>query len=208
MKKGKFIVFEGIDGCGKSTQTKLLHEALHKRNLTVFLSAEPTNNLIGRIIKQAFSGEVVLNNLSIAGLFVADRLDHILNPNYGLLHKLEKCDALVCDRYYLSSLAYQSVFGSMEWIESLNSKAMDLLKPDLTFYLDIDPKISMERIHSKRSTKDIYETFETLQQVHQNYQKSINKYSSSDNIVIIDATLTVDSIHEIIVEKVTRLIQA
>src|ERR1041385_8108335 len=106
-RKNLFIALEGIDGSGKSTQTKLLTEKLTGQGHRVYSTFEPTDNQIGKMIRSIFRGEVKADHRVIAGLFVADRLDHLLNEDYGIVKKLAEGYTVICDRYCFSSYAYQ-----------------------------------------------------------------------------------------------------
>ena len=85
MKKNLFIAFEGIDGSGKSTQLKLLKQKFEQAGSKVYTTAEPTESPIGKIIRDIFSHKMEADHRTIAGLFVADRLDHLLNKTNGIL---------------------------------------------------------------------------------------------------------------------------
>ena len=125
-----FIALEGIDGSGKSTQLTMLKEYLESRGRSVYLTREPSDLSIGKTIRRYLTGELKADNRVIAALFVADRLEHILDDNEGLLAIKESGRDIICDRYYFSSYAYQSVDMPMEWIINANSEAAALLKPD------------------------------------------------------------------------------
>lgn len=88
-KKGNFIAFEGIDGSGKSTQIGLLAERLKKEGIRCYTTMEPTNGPIGSLIRQVMTGRIRMDNKAIAGLFAADRLDHLLNEVDGIAAKME-----------------------------------------------------------------------------------------------------------------------
>ena len=153
MKRGKFIVFEGIDGSGKSTHADLLRRKLEADGEKVYLTAEPSE------------GE--------AGLFMTDRIDHIKNPVFGILSHLEKGETVLCDRYYFSSFAYNSIYAPMEWVLEINAVARRLLRPDLTVFLDIDPESFSLRTES-RGTTERYEKVDLLRRVRDNYMKAFS----------------------------------
>ncbi|MCC6815050.1 MAG: dTMP kinase [Saprospiraceae bacterium] len=204
--KGKFIVFEGIDGSGKSTQAKLLAEFLNSMNLKNHLTSEPTKRPVGKMIRQIFSEELTMDNLVVAGLFVADRLDHLTNSEDGILHFINQGKHVISDRYYLSSYAYQGTFAPMNWIIESNQMARTLLKADITFYLDLNPYESMKRIQAQRESKEIYENLEILKKVHANYQEVIRIFRSDENIVVLDANLPSDELSNIICNKVIQIL--
>lgn len=173
MTRGKFIVFEGIDGSGKSTHAVLLKERLEKEGYRVFLTREPTDGEAGVLLRRLLTGKADLPEQAIAGLFMTDRLDHILNAKTGILQHLEKGEIVLCDRYYFSSFAYNGSYAPMEWVIELNRLAMEKLRPDLTLFLDIRPESFLSRIES-RGTTERYEKAEILRQVRENYFKAFS----------------------------------
>lgn len=155
MQQNKFIVFEGIDGSGKSTQAKLLQQNLEQQGHKTYLTFEPTDSPIGSVIRNIFKRRIEAAHETIAGLFVADRLDHLLNNTNGILKKLKEGYTVICDRYYLSSYAYQGAHVDMDWVIQANSKSAALLKPDLTIHIDISPEESLQRVHKGRGDIEI-----------------------------------------------------
>jgi len=115
MRNNKFIALEGIDGCGKSTQAQLLKKSLNAAGHKVYLTHEPTDSHIGAIIRNIFKGRIAGDHKTIAGLFVADRLDHLQNKTNGILKKLDEGYTVICDRYYLSSYAYQGAHVNLRF---------------------------------------------------------------------------------------------
>src|SRR5687768_16155904 len=162
MKKNLFIAFEGLDGSGKSTQVKLLSDRLKKEGLKVYATFEPTDSPIGSVIKNIFKHRIEADHRTIAALFVADRLDHLLNKTNGILKKLEEGYTVISDRYYFSSYAYHGTHMSMDWVIEANSLSADLLRPDLNIYIDISPEVSMKRLNNGRSSTELYETTEKI----------------------------------------------
>ena len=195
-KKGRLIAFEGIDGSGKSTQARLLYKQLQSEGIPVWLTAEPTSNQIGTLIRQGFSGAISFDHRTIAGLFVADRLDHILNPEFGMKAKVEQGYTVICDRYYLSSFAYQGSHMPMEWVMQANSMAVELLKPDLTIFIDVTPELAMRRIQETRTHTELYETEKNLKKVRTNYRKAISLMQPSERIVSLNGKEGVESLHK------------
>lgn len=191
-----FIAFEGIDGSGKSTQAKLLAEHLAAAGYKVYLTFEPTDSEMGKLIRKIFSGERPADEHVIAALFAADRLDHILNTTNGIKKKLEEGYIVICDRYYLSSYAYHSVHVDMDWVIQLNSVSAQQLKPDFCFFIDVDVETSMQRIADSRTSTELYETSDNLRKVRENYFKAMEKLHSNENIIIINGKQEVDIITE------------
>ncbi|MGJ1204269.1 dTMP kinase [Sphingobacterium lactis] len=204
-KKNLFIVLEGIDGSGKSTQTKLLKEKLAKAGHKLYTTFEPTDSPIGSLIRNIFNRRVVTDNRAIAALFVADRLDHLLNPVNGIIKKLEEGYTVICDRYYFSSYAYQSEEVSLNWLIEANSISQNLLKPDVNIYIDIDPEISMERLNKDRSSLEIFENLSNLQKVRSRYQEAFRLLEDKENIAFVDGNQSVDEISNAIFDIVSAL---
>lgn len=204
-KGNLFIAFEGIDGCGKSTQIHLLAERLEAAGHKVDLTCEPTHNFIGQKIREAFTNQIYLDNRVIAGLFVADRLQHILDESEGIQRKLADGYTVLTDRYYLSSYAYQGAYVDQDWVIQANALAASLCPPDLHIYIDLPPEISMERITSRNHAIQLYESLNTLQKVHTSYQKAIQKVSGSESIFTVDGVDTIEHIRELIWQEILPL---
>jgi dTMP kinase len=166
-EKGAFICIEGLDGCGKTTQAKLLVKRLQKSHNAVY-TAEPSRGKIGAFIrKSCLYGEKRLSSVVEALLFAADRLEHVENE---VLPALRQGRLVVSDRYVYSSLAYQGAAGlSLEWIEKINEHA---LRPDFAIFIDVDPKIVMQRL---KPNKSVMENLATQRKVREVYLKYVAK---------------------------------
>jgi dTMP kinase len=207
MKKNFFIAFEGIDGSGKSTQVKLLKEKLEAAGLKVYTTYEPTDSLMGKMIRDAFNRRIELDQRTIAALFVADRLDHLLNKTNGVIKMLEDGYTVIMDRYYLSSYAYQSSFLDTNWIIQANSLAADLLRPDLNIYIDVTPEVSMERLNKGRTSMELYETIENLEKVRNKYFEIFETLKEEEKIAIVDGNRNPETIADDVWETISsRLI--
>ncbi len=194
--RGKFIVFEGIDGSGKSTQMKLLSDAMTEQKIENSLTLEPTFGMVGKTLHDILSGEVKADPRVVASLFVADRLDHILNYENGVLKSLDEGKTIICDRYYFSSYAYQSVEVPPEWVIDANRLCAEALKPDVTIFIDISPKVAMERILANRDRVELYETEERLTRVRDAYFGAFDKMKDTERVKIIDGERSVEEIAE------------
>ncbi len=203
MNKG-FVAIEGIDGSGKSTQQKLLVEKLKAKGVKIYETCEPTNSPIGSIIRNIFNHKMEGDHRTIAGLFIADRLDHLLNKYEGLLKKLEDGYFVVCDRYYFSSYAYQGCHMSMDWVIEANSLSAELLRPDINIFIDVSPEICMKRINANRNSIEMYETLENLNKVRAQYFKAFELLKEQENVIIIDGNRSPEIIAEDIWEIVVR----
>ncbi len=182
--RGKFIVFEGLDGSGKSTQMKLLSRYLEEHSVPNVCTHEPTDSPFGALVHGCMSGKVDTGEYTIAAMFAADRLDHIQNPEHGILSRLGAGVTVLCDRYYFSSFAYNGGLVPLAWVEELNRPAMELLRPDLVLFLDLPPEAGMERV-GHRAERERYETLDRQQRTRENFLRVFEKYKESENIVIV-----------------------
>lgn len=182
--RGKFIVFEGIDGSGKSTQMRLLGQYLTERGVECRLTHEPTDSPFGAILHDCMSGKIDADERAIALLFAADRIDHIQNPASGIRAALEAGVTVLCDRYYFSSFAYNGGFVPLDWVIELNRQAMELLTPDLVVFLDLDPEEGMARI-SRRGERERYENLDRQKKIREKYFEVFERFSGRENIVIV-----------------------
>ncbi|MDQ3142293.1 MAG: dTMP kinase [Bacteroidota bacterium] len=206
MSKNIFIAIEGIDGSGKSTQLRLLAEKIIELGSPVYATHEPTAGIIGQLIRDILQGNITFDHLTIASLFVADRLDHILNTNDGMLSKIQSGNVVITDRYYFSSYAYHGVHVDLDWIIAANSMSAQLMKPDLHIFIDVPAEESMNRIHKNRKETEFFESLSNLKKVREKYFEVFDKLSNSEQILIIDGTSSIDKIHEMIWGRVRNLL--
>ena len=193
-KRGRFIVIEGIDGAGKTTQIELLAEKLRSEGRTVHITAEPTASVSGGLLRDALGGISNRTACEMAALFVLDRIFHNVNPN-GINAMLEKGIDVICDRYYYSSLAYQGSQTDFEWVKNMNLGCPEIRIPDLCIFLDLAPEESLKRISKGRTTTELYEKLDTLESVRKRFFDVFELLRERDNIKIIDTTG--DSIGEV-----------
>ncbi|MEI6681758.1 MAG: dTMP kinase [Bacteroidota bacterium] len=205
MGKNLFIAFEGIDGCGKSTQVKLLAEKLIQAGHRVHVTCEPTGGSIGSIIRDIFNHRAEADHRVIAGLFVADRLDHLLNKNNGVLKMLEEGYTVISDRYYFSSYAYHGTHMPMDWVIESNSLSAGLLRPDLNIYIDISPEVSMKRLNAGRTSMELYETMENLTAVRSKYLEAFGKLKLQEKIFITEGDRSPEVVAADIWAEVSRI---
>lgn len=188
MKKGKFIAIEGIDGSGKSTQMKLLVEKLESAGVKVYQTCEPTDSRIGAIIRDIFNHRMEGDHRVIAGLFVADRLNHLLDKNNGLIKKIEEGFTVVTDRYYFSSYAYQGTHMPLKWVIEANSLSAELLRPELNIFIDVPPEECMKRLSGNRNSMEMYETLENLKYVRDKYFEAFELMKEVEKVLIVDGS--------------------
>ena len=184
-----FIVFEGIDGAGKTTQINLLADKLRAAGLDPYVTAEPTGMETGRAIRRVLSGSVPKTPTQVAAMFVQDRIDHNVDPEQGIETYLAKGKAVICDRYYYSSLAYQGSLTDFDWVMAANCSCPEIRRPDLCIFLDLSPEESMRRITRDRTSTEIYEKAETLIKVRARYMDVFDRLRArGEQIEIIDAS--------------------
>jgi dTMP kinase len=200
-----FIAFEGIDGSGKSTQVKLLAQALTQQGHKVYTTHEPTSGPIGKMIRDIFSHRMEGSQHTIAALFAADRLEHLVNKTDGILKKLGEGYTVITDRYYFSSYAYHSVHVDMDWVIEMNSEATKLLRPDLNIYIDISPEVSMQRIQRNRNSVEMYETLENQKQVYAMYEKAFKREENHEKIFRVNGDQASEKIALEILEGIRTL---
>lgn len=203
--RGQFIAFEGIDGSGKSTQIKKLVHRLSSSGIRCYETKEPTDSPIGSLIHQFMTGRIRADNKAIAGLFVADRIDHLLNETDGLLQKINEGITVVTDRYYFSSYAYHGVDMDMDWVIHANSVSADILRPALTVFLDIPVSKALERIAQGRFHTELFEKEDRLTKVRDNYFKAFEKLQGVENVAVLDADAPADVVAGRVWDAVSRL---
>lgn len=202
-----FIVLEGIDGSGTTTQLSRLGGRLRARGLPVWTSFEPTDLPTGKFLRRVLSGEIPVRPETTARLFAADRNEH-LNGEGGAIQRLERGELVVFDRYLFSSLAYQGMDCGLDLPDRLNE---DFPLPELLLFFDLDVETAMSRV-ARRPGRDIYETHLGLERARKAYGEVIEAFADTDmRIVRVDAarpldevSSTVDAAVETIVERYTR----
>ena len=203
---GKFIVFEGIDGSGKSTQIKRLFERLQAENRDVVSTFEPSQGPVGSLIRKMLEGSVETDQRTIAALFAADRTDHLVNRKNGVKGMVDQGRIVLCDRYYFSSYAYHSLYMGMDWVIGLNAQNEAIMRPDLNIFLDVDPETCFERIKSGRNSFDMYEKIEIMKKVRDNYFLAFQKRGARENITVIDGNASPEKVEQKIRQAVHGLL--
>ena len=203
--KGIFIVFEGIDGSGKSTQIKLLHNRLKNDDHRVYSTFEPTDGPIGLLIRQMLTGEVETDQRTIASLFAADRTDHLVNQKNGIKTKVDGGEIVLCDRYYFSSYAYHAQHIEMDWVINANALNSDILRPDVTLFIDVDPRTCFDRLKSSRTQLEMYEKIDIMEKVREHYFEAFEKLKSRESILVVDGNSSAEKVEQRIWESVNKM---
>jgi len=197
VRRGRFIVFEGIDGAGTTTQMERLVGWLRRRGELAEPTAEPTTGPIGTMIRQILGGRLVskpsggtpsgVDRATIALLFAADRIDHLQNE---IEPHLAAGRHVICDRYVLSSMAYQGVDVDLKFVRAINVKAP---APDLTLFIKVSPEVAMQRIATSRPDRDLFETLPFQRKVAEGYEAAANAYREGP-IVTLDGEASIDRV--------------
>jgi len=194
-----FVVFEGIDGSGTSTQARLLESYFLEQKIPAVLSPEPTNGPIGQLLRTSLQTNLLKIadktkfDEQMAYLFASDRHYHLYNETDGVFQLIQQGFHVLTPRYYFSSLAYNSNNQQeYNFVLQLNQR---FPHPDLVIYLDIPVEVSLKRLQ-ERQQLEVYENAEKLQIVRKNYQAIFANYNSS--LLQIDGTQSTISIHETI----------
>ena len=190
--KGHYIVFEGIDGSGKTSICSEISDSLIQRGYKVLQISEPSNSEIGSLLRNQMKN-LHINQTSLALLYAAD--------SYDLQESIEDCyDFIVSDRNYLSTVAYQMMAIDKEWLLMLHRF---LKQPDMVFYLDVTVEAAIERIESRNGSIDFFETSESLLKVKSNYEKLI-----SDGLGLkVFSIETVGKSQSVVAQNVMKIIQ-
>lgn len=208
MVTSQFVVFEGIDGSGTSTQAALLHERLVREGHRCVLTSEPTSGPVGNLIRQLMTRRLMFSQSEfhfdrfLAYLFAADRYDHVYNAVDGISAYLSQGIDVVSTRYYFSSLAYHvTTPEDFRIVRSLNS---EFPEPDLTIYLDCPVKTALDRLRRSRQLAEHYENAEKLRCVKENYRQTFADFKGP--FVSVDATLPTQEQHELVFRRLRNII--
>ena len=194
---GLFVVFEGIDGTGKSTQLRLLAQHMREKGFAVVPTREPTDGPFGKKIRELFVNRETVSREQELELFIADRREHVQKV---IAPALAEGRVVVCDRYYLSTVAYQGA-NNMD-IESILKKNSDFPVPDLAVILKIDPAESIYRITNHRNENpNSFEKEENLRKVAAIFDTMRFPY-----IKTINGADSIEHIHQQVVKAVEHIL--
>ncbi len=194
----KFIVVEGLDGTGKTTQIKILAEYIRAKGIPAEITAEPTAHPTGKLIRRILSGEVRSDPWALAALFLSDRIIHNVSPEDGIERNIADGKTVISDRYYYSTFAYQGHETDLEWAMDMHFKCPEVRKPDLVLFLTMAPERCVERIRANRPDEaiEIYENVESLTKISRQFDTVFEKLKGRENIVYIDADGTVEEVSQ------------
>ena len=202
---GKFILFEGLYGSGKSTHIRCLEQRLRDMGRRVDVTAEPTVSALGGLVRDALSGFTPRSGGEIAALFMADRVQHNVNPVWGIQKMLASGFDVICDRYYYSSMAYQGTVTDPDWVERINLDCPEIRRPDLCVFLDVDYERCRRRMEEGRAFLEIYENEASMIATRRRYYAVFEELKERDRIAVIDAGRPVEEVAEDVFRAVLPL---
>lgn len=197
----KFIVLEGLDGSGTTTQAARLCRWLDQRGDTVLPTHEPTDGPVGRIIRSTLRGEPGAPDVTtLPWLFAADRADHLARD---VEPALAAGTWVVSDRYYHSSLAYQSLTLPLDEVARLNAR---FRAPDLTVFLDLPVDVCLERIAERGGVREYYEQRDRMERVAASYARVLAMCAGrGERVVVLDGNRPIDVVEAAVRAEVAKL---
>lgn len=185
--KGKFIVFEGLDGSGQSTQAGLLKDFLLEKGYEVILTKEPTiDSEAGRKIRKILDKKLDISSKELQELFVQDRKEHLENT---IIPALKQGKIVISDRYFFSSFAYGAADGlDLEWLIEVNNS---FLLPNIIFLLEVKPETCIERIEGRGLEKTLFEKKEKLKKTWETYKILPGRF---ENVYLINGERPIDEV--------------
>lgn len=187
-----FVVLEGLDGAGTTTQLDMLCSRLAAEGIPAVRTNEPTSGHIGRFIREILGSKVVVDPFTLALLFSADRNEHV-NGKEGIRSTAGEGKIVVCDRYLFSSLAYQSMSVDFDTVAGLNSFYP---LPEHLFFIELSPEECEKRRAARGEEAEIFEKLEFQKKIDANYRKVLELYKDSPmKIHILDGRRSREEIH-------------
>lgn len=210
---GVFVVFEGIDGSGTTTQADLYGRHLRRRKRLVHVTREPSNGPVGSLLRLILSRRVTMASgahaETMALLFAADRLDHVETE---ILPLLREGYVVLSDRYDLSSLLYQAVTAGVEpaaggdvvgWIRSLNRHAR---RPDVTVVIDVPPEVAEARRRARGGPAELFEEGDLQSRLARAYFRA-EDVVPGDRVIHVDGTFSVEAVHDAITSALAPIVE-
>jgi dTMP kinase len=206
--RGRFVVIEGLDGAGTTTQADRLGAWLRGQQRRVHVTAEPSRGPVGALIRQVLSGRLgggegrAFDPHALALLFAADRLDHVAGE---VQPKLAQGVDVVSDRYTLSSLAYQSVAtGDARWVQQINSRAA---RPDVTIFLRVKPSTALRRRRAASLDLELYEVAAFQRALLSAYDEAVSRTRrTGERVEIVDGERSPDEVAADVARVMQRLL--
>ncbi len=195
---GKFIVIEGLDGSGSSTQIFRVADFLKENGKKIHITKEPTNNLIGGLIRGQLSGDWKSSPECLQLLFAADRAHHLEKE---IIPLLKKGITVISDRYFFSTVAFGSAeIKDRKWLININDR---FIFPDLTILIKVSPEICIKRMRESRFRVELFEERKKLEKTWKGYEKLAKEF---DNIKIVDGEKSIQEISYEILNLIEKMI--
>lgn len=196
--KGIFIVFEGPDGSGQSTQAGLLRDYLEGKGYRVLLTKEPTKESeAGKRIAEVLKGKATADPTELQKLFIEDRSAHLENT---ILPALAKGNIVISDRYFFSTIAFGSLECDKERLIQINK---EFPLPDVAFILEVSPEVCMKRINKRGKGVQLFEKAEKLRKVLETYKELPSRFP---NMHVVNGEEPIEDVFRIIRERIDRLL--
>lgn len=195
---GLFIAFEGLDGSGSTSQAHKLKERLIKEGWKAFATKEPTDNLVGGLIRGVLTKQWQISPDGLQLLYAADRAHHL---QYKILPALEKNNIIISDRYAFSSIAFGALGVDFEWLKNLYT---NYIRPDVTFLIKVSARVCIERITKTRLHMELFEEEEKLKKVWKNYEKLADE--RENKIIIIDGEQVIERVTQDVWKKMEKIL--
>jgi dTMP kinase len=189
----RFVVLEGLDGAGTTTQLQLAAEKLEKSGRPSFCTSEPTSGPIGRQVRDVLTRRLRVQPRTLALLFAADRTEHLTEPRTGMLSRLERGELVVCDRYLFSSLAYQSLDCDFDFVLALNR---EFPLPRHVVFLDTPVPESQRRLAARSGSRpELFDGEDLQERIRANYHKAFELFRPAGlQLHVLDGTLPQESL--------------
>jgi dTMP kinase len=208
-RRGRFLVLEGLDGAGTTTQSRRLAAALRAKGRQVHVTAEPSGGPVGALARLVLSRRLGgapglaegFDPAALALLFAADRLDHVAAE---IAPRLDAGVDVISDRYTLSSLAYQSLTcGDLAWVEALNSRAR---APDATLFLRVSPEVAISRRQAENGGGELFEVPSFQREVARAYERCLERLRGrGERVEVVDGERPVEEVTAALEAAVARL---
>lgn len=223
--RGWLVALEGLDGAGTTTQARRLVASLEAQQRPAAYTSEPSDGPFGTLLRQILTasprlrvsasgegdggrrgdggtrGDEPFDEAALALAFAADRLDHLATE---IEPALARGATVVCDRYVLSSLAYQGRALDLGWLQTINALCRP---PDLTFYLDVPVEVCLARMEAAQRVRERYEQAQILAEVAAGYARAIDVLrQAGQRIVVLDGTAPIAEVERAILGEVRQLL--
>ena len=202
-ERGKFIAFEGLDGCGKTTQIKRLAAHFSDAGIKYLLTAEPTGGLLGRLARNVLLEIVEMSAEALALLFAADRAEHVIRQ---ILPALETGKHVLCDRFVYSNMAFQGTALPLAKIAAFNDTAISV-RPDLTLFIDVQPEECRRRMLPVRQSEEIYDGIKISHKIRERYYEAFQAYGTTMPVAVIDGNVPENEVFTQILTAVEGLVK-